>query len=140
MRRWPPEAARVMFDAGDVKTAKLQLAWVVEHGQDELRDLARLRLATLLLDEQGLRRGAEAARWGVSAGFARAFADTRGDVLGAQGKEGRGACGVSGGTGQTRRCGEQVRQGQEQRCRTSQANAAYRESLQLKLDALGEPG
>ncbi|MEF8707780.1 MAG: tetratricopeptide repeat protein [Candidatus Accumulibacter propinquus] len=44
--------ARMLFDAGDAKTAKLQLLWVVENGQDELRDLARLRLATLLLDEK----------------------------------------------------------------------------------------
>ncbi len=46
------KTARALIDAGDVKTARVQLAWVVEHGKDELRDLARLRLAALLLDEK----------------------------------------------------------------------------------------
>jgi predicted negative regulator of RcsB-dependent stress response len=41
-----------MFDTGDAKTAKLQLLWVVDHGEHELRDLARLRVAAVLLDEK----------------------------------------------------------------------------------------
>jgi predicted negative regulator of RcsB-dependent stress response len=38
-------AAKQSFDAGDLKTAKTQLSWVAENGKDEMRDLARLRLA-----------------------------------------------------------------------------------------------
>src|ERR1035437_3544253 len=30
--------AKAMIDAGDAKSAKLQLVWVTEHGKDELRD------------------------------------------------------------------------------------------------------
>ena len=44
-------AARQSFDAGDLKTAKAQLGWAAEHAKDELKDLARLRLAAVLLDE-----------------------------------------------------------------------------------------
>ncbi len=44
-------ASKAMVDAGDAKTARVQLQWVVDKGKDELRELARLRLATLLLDE-----------------------------------------------------------------------------------------
>ena len=40
------------FDAGDLKTAKTQLIWVAENGKNEARDLARLRLAAVQLDEQ----------------------------------------------------------------------------------------
>ena len=45
-------AAKQSFDAGDLKTAKTQLIWVAENGKNEVRDLARLRLAAVQLDEQ----------------------------------------------------------------------------------------
>ncbi len=45
-------SARAQVEFGDAKTAHAQLQWVAEQGKDELvRDLARLRLAALLLDE-----------------------------------------------------------------------------------------
>jgi predicted negative regulator of RcsB-dependent stress response len=130
-------AARAMFDAGDVKTAKLQLAWVVEHGKDQLRDLARLRLATLLLDEKAYDEALKQLDGTPSAGFAGRFADGRGDILAAQGKaaEARAAyqdalARVDGGDRSAGNSSLQDRQ----------ANAAYRESVQLKLEALGESG
>ncbi|HNL98635.1 MAG TPA: tetratricopeptide repeat protein, partial [Accumulibacter sp.] len=46
------KAAHMASAANDAKTAKLQLQWVAEHASDDLRDLARLRLATLLIDEK----------------------------------------------------------------------------------------
>src|SRR5690242_2201340 len=46
-------AARFYFDRGDPKNAKAQLSWVIEHAaSDDFRDLARLRLAAVLLDEK----------------------------------------------------------------------------------------
>src|SRR3970040_1969528 len=46
-------AARVSFEGGDLAEAKSQLTWVVEHARrDEIRDIARLRLAGVLLDEK----------------------------------------------------------------------------------------
>ena len=46
-------SARFHFERADLKNAKAQLQWVVERSpSDELRDLARLRLAAVLLDEK----------------------------------------------------------------------------------------
>ena len=62
-------AAKVMFDAGDTKTAKLQLQWVVDNGEQELRDLARLRLATVLLDEKAYDEALRQLEGATAAGF-----------------------------------------------------------------------
>ena len=46
-------AARFHFDRNDLKAAKAQLQWVIERSpSDDFRDLARLRLAAVLLDEK----------------------------------------------------------------------------------------
>src|SRR6185436_13509315 len=46
-------AARFHVEKADLKNAKAQLQWVVDRSpSDELRDLARLRLASVLLDEK----------------------------------------------------------------------------------------
>jgi hypothetical protein len=67
-----------MFDAGDVKTAKLQLAWVVENGKGELRELARLRLAALLLDEKAYDEALKQLDGTPSAGISRLVSRTAG--------------------------------------------------------------
>jgi predicted negative regulator of RcsB-dependent stress response len=94
--------ARMLFVTGDAKTAKLQLLWVVEHGQGELRDLARLRLATLLLDEQAYDEALKQVDGAVNGGFTARFQDTRGDILGAQGKTVEARTAYQAGTGETR--------------------------------------
>ena len=38
-------AAKTAFDANDLKTAKAQLQWVVDKGNDEYKAIAKLRLA-----------------------------------------------------------------------------------------------
>ena len=46
-------SARAQVAAGDLKTARAQLAWAVDSVDDDgLRDLARLRLAIIMLDEK----------------------------------------------------------------------------------------
>lgn len=132
------KTARALIDAGDVKTARVQLAWVVEHGKDELRDLARLRLAALLLDEKAYDEALKLLEATPAAGFAVRFADARGDVLVAQGKAGEARAAY-----RSALSGLDVADGGDKgrnSLQDSQANAAYRESLQLKLDGLGEPG
>lgn len=79
-------AARQSVDAGDAKTARVQLNWAVEHAADELRDLARLRLAAVLLDEQAYDDALKQLTAGHSPAFAARFLDLKGDVLRAQGK------------------------------------------------------
>ena len=80
-------AARVAADKGQGDAAKASLAWVVEHaGQEELRAIARLRLAGLLLDEKKYDEALKQVE-SVGAGeFAALAADRRGDILLAQGK------------------------------------------------------
>jgi predicted negative regulator of RcsB-dependent stress response len=80
-------SAKAQVAAGDLKNAQAQLTWAVEHGRDPaLKDLARLRLAAVLLD-QG--KPAEAlAQLGNEPlpAFKARHADTRGDILAAQGQ------------------------------------------------------
>jgi len=80
-------SARVQVTAGDLKNAQAQLSWAVEHGRDPaLKDLARLRLATVLLDQD---KAADAlALLGTEPlpEFKARFADVKGDILAAQGK------------------------------------------------------
>ena len=80
-------SAKALVESGDGKTAKEQLLWVVEHGKDEMRDLARLRLAAVLLDEKAYDEALKQLDGSVIPSFEVRFADTRGDVLVAQGKK-----------------------------------------------------
>src|SRR3954464_7215626 len=46
-------AARYYFDRNDLKSSKAQLAWVIDRAPSpDLKELARLRLAAVLLDEK----------------------------------------------------------------------------------------
>ncbi|MEO8409751.1 MAG: tetratricopeptide repeat protein, partial [Propionivibrio sp.] len=80
-------AAKALVDGGDEKTAKIQLQWVAEHGENELRELARLRLAALLIDEKAYDQALKQLDGDIGPGFAARFADVRGDVLAAAGKK-----------------------------------------------------
>ncbi|MFZ4536003.1 YfgM family protein [Propionivibrio sp.] len=130
-------AAKTMIDSTDAKTAKVQLLWVVEHGKDEFRDLARLRLAAVLLDEKAYDLALKQLDGSASPGFEARFADTRGDVLSAQGKKAEAL-----GAYQTAltKLDEADKSGKGKNSalgRQGQAAAVYRELLQQKLDSLG---
>ncbi|MDR1646560.1 MAG: tetratricopeptide repeat protein [Zoogloeaceae bacterium] len=79
-------AARVSFDAGDLKAAQTQLEWAETHGDDEVRDLARLRRAGVLLDEKAYDAALELLAPKPLETFAPAYAELKADVLFAQGK------------------------------------------------------
>lgn len=79
-------AAKLSFEAGDGKTARAQLAWVAEHGKDELADIARLRLAGVLLDAKEYDAARQALAGKPAEAFAAAYAELRGDVEVAAGK------------------------------------------------------
>lgn len=114
-------AAKQSFDAGDLKTAKTQLSWVAENGKDEIRDLARLRLAAVQLDEQAYDDALKQLDAKHAPALDVRFLELKGDVLGAQGKnpEARAAY---------KAALEKM---------TDKAGAG-RELLQQKLDSLGE--
>ena len=81
-------AAKVAFDAKDLKAAKTQLQWVLEHGSEEYKAIAKLRLAGVLLDEKAYDEALKVLSGDTVAQFAGAVADRKGDILVAQNKLG----------------------------------------------------
>jgi predicted negative regulator of RcsB-dependent stress response len=80
-------SARAQVDVGDAKSARAQLAWAAENARDPgLRDLARLRLAAVMLDEKAYDEAIKQLAAEPAASYAPRFAELRGDILAAQGK------------------------------------------------------
>ncbi|OJA56807.1 hypothetical protein BGV68_09385 [Burkholderia ubonensis] len=80
-------AAKVLYAAGDAAGAKTQLQWAVDHAKDdEYRQIAKLRLASLLLDEKAYDAGLALLSGTPIDAFKGLVADRRGDLLAAQGK------------------------------------------------------
>ena len=79
-------AARVQLDAGDARNARVQLAWAAESAKDPgLRELARLRLAAVMLDEKAYDDAIKQLAAEPAAAFGPRLAELRGDVFAAQG-------------------------------------------------------
>ena len=116
-------AAKQSFEVGDLKTAKAQLGWAVENAKDEVKDLARLRLAAVLLDEKAFDEALKQLDATHDMAFAARFLELKGDVLAAQGKtpEARAAYKAALDKGE-------AREGK---------SGAGRELLRQKLDSLG---
>jgi predicted negative regulator of RcsB-dependent stress response len=114
-------SAKVHFEAGDLKTAKAQLQWVLANARDvNLQDIARLRLAGVLLDEKAYDEAMKALDTKPSPDMDSLFANARGDVLFAQGKKSE--------------AGIAFKLALE---KTPVKQVAARELLQLKIDASG---
>jgi len=114
-------AARASFTAGDLTAAKSQLQWVIDHTkEDEMRDVARLRLAGILLDEKNYAEALKLAEAKPVEPFSVLYADMKGDILVAQGKV------------------AEARTAYQQALDKSDAKNPYHQILQLKLDALGD--
>jgi predicted negative regulator of RcsB-dependent stress response len=79
-------AAKGAFDANDLKTAKVQLQWVAEHGTDEYKSISKLRLAGVLLDEKAYDEALKLLGTEFMPQFAASVADRKGDILVAQNK------------------------------------------------------
>jgi len=80
-------AAKAAFDAGDLASAKTHLQWVVDHGRETFKPLARIRLAAVLLDDKKYDEALKTLDQLKDAGYASMVADLRGDILAAQGKK-----------------------------------------------------
>jgi predicted negative regulator of RcsB-dependent stress response len=79
-------AAKAAFDANDLATTKAQLQWAIDHGNDEYKSVARLRLSGVLLDEKAYDKALTILNAEFPAQFAAEVADRKGDVLVAQNK------------------------------------------------------
>ncbi|GJI99469.1 hypothetical protein RugamoR64_00080 [Duganella rhizosphaerae] len=81
-------AAKSSFEANDLKSAKAQLQWAAEHGGDEFKAVAKVRLAGLLLDEKAYDEALKVLAGAAESApqFAGSVADRKGDILVAQNK------------------------------------------------------
>ena len=75
-------AARYYFDRNDLKNAKTQLQWVVDRAASEdFRDIARLRLAAVLVDEKAYDEALKVLEAPHGAPYDAQFAALKGDAL-----------------------------------------------------------
>lgn len=82
-------AVQANLQANDTARAKVQLQWVIEHAREEgLRDVARLKLASLHLDAGEYDAALHLLEAPHPDAFTGLYADLKGDVLLAQGKTG----------------------------------------------------
>jgi predicted negative regulator of RcsB-dependent stress response len=79
-------AAKTAFDANDLKAAKAHLQWAIDHGNDEYKSVARLRLSGVLLDEKAYDQALALLNGEFLPQFAAEVQDRKGDVLAAQNK------------------------------------------------------
>ncbi|SAL79037.1 membrane protein [Caballeronia arvi] len=80
-------AAKSLYAAGNTAGAKAQLQWAIDHAKDgEYKQIAKLRLALVLLDEKNYDAGLKLLADQPLDAFKGVIADRRGDLLAAQGK------------------------------------------------------
>ncbi|HXM81376.1 MAG TPA: tetratricopeptide repeat protein [Burkholderiales bacterium] len=114
-------AAKFYFERNDLKNAKAQLQWVIEHAPSEdFRDLARLRLAAVLLDEKSYDEALKLLDAPHAAAYDAQYAALKGDVLVAKNQlaEARAA----------------YRLALE---KSDKRDSPFRESVRMRLEALG---
>lgn len=81
-------AGKTNFTAGDLKSAQAQYQYALDHAGDKgLEQLARLRLAAVLLDQKDYAGAQKLLEVEPDAAFAVLFADLKGDVMAIQGKD-----------------------------------------------------
>ncbi len=113
-------SAKVQFQAGDLKTARAQLQWAIEHaGSDEIRSIATLRLASVLLDDNEPDAALKILEAKPQPGFEALYASQRGDILATQKKR------------------SEARAAYKAALEKAEAGA-LRDALRLKLEALGD--
>jgi predicted negative regulator of RcsB-dependent stress response len=113
-------AAQASLQARDVAHAKVQLQWVIEHASETgLQDTARLKLASVLLDEKKYDEALKQLEATHPESFTGLFADLKGDLLSAQGKN------------------AEARAAYQQAYDKTDAKSMYRNLIQLKMDGLG---
>lgn len=116
-------AAKVNFESGDAKSAKAQYQWVIEHAkQPQSKDLAKLRLAVVLLDEKNYADALKQLEGAHDAAFAPLFNDLKGDVYSLQGKS------------------KEARSAYQAALEKLPKDSPFKNYVQVKLDALGEQG
>ena len=118
-------SAKVQADAGDLKNARVPLAWAATKANDPaLRELARLRLATVLFDDKAYDEALAQLQAPTDESLVARFADLKGDILLAQGKREEAKAAYNAVVADLEKA-------------TKGESAALREIAQAKLDAVG---
>jgi predicted negative regulator of RcsB-dependent stress response len=116
-------SARFHFDRGDLKTAKAQLSWAAENARnDDFRDLARLRLAGVLLDEKAHDEALKVLDAPHGEALDAQYVALRGDILVAKGQPA---------------AARTAYRAALDKAEKNRDNAAFRETLRMRLEALG---
>ena len=112
--------AKLAWDQRDKAGAKAQLTWVVDYASDDdLKQIARYRLAEALLDEKNYDEALKVLDAKHSDAYAGLYADLRGDALAAAGRR------------------EDARAAYQVALAKIDAKTAYRQFVQVKLDSMG---
>ena len=114
--------AKTLFDAGDKAGARAQLLWVIEHAdEEELKAIARFRLAEIQLDERQFDEALKTLDAKHPESFNGLYADLRGDALAAAGRA------------------AEARSAYQEALAALDPKSQYRVYVQVKLDAAGGP-
>lgn len=113
-------AAKANYANDDAKSAKAQLEWAMGHAQeDAIRAIAQLQLAAIQFEEKQYDAALKTLGEQHDAAFDGLFADLKGDILVAQGKQ------------------AEAKAAYEEALAKLEAKGRYRGYTQHKLDALG---
>jgi len=112
--------AKMLWDNGDKAGARTQLSWVVENSrEDELKAVARYRLAEALLDDKQYDQALATLDAKHPDAFAGLFADLRGDALASAGRA------------------AEAKSAYQAALAKLDNKSPYRNYVQVKLDSLG---
>lgn len=113
-------AGRASYIGGDLKSAQVQYKYAADHaGDDGLEQLGRLRLATVLLDQNDPAGALRELGGNPDPAFAPLYANLRGDALVSQGKT------------------AEARAAYTQALEKLDAKSSLRALVEMKLDGLG---
>ncbi|HEY3433105.1 MAG TPA: tetratricopeptide repeat protein [Rhodocyclaceae bacterium] len=122
-------SGKVQVETNDPKNAQAQLQWAADNAKDDaLRDLARLRLAAVLLDDKAYDAALKPLSGDVSPAFAARFSELKGDVLASQDKKAEAKTAYEAAMAALEKQEKETSPGQHR---------AYHDVLQSKLDSLG---
>ena len=113
-------AAQANKNLGNISEAKAKLQWVLDHtNESEIKDITRLRLAGILLDEKKFDEALKLLDAQHNESFSGLYADLKGDIFVAAGKPSEASAAY-----------------QKAYDRFSMSKSNYANLVQMKLDAV----